>query len=233
MNTSDKIRLAKRSVARTWECDPVVFDRAGNTFLLSERRFFEVLTFGEGAVFRMDSSLYAWCREQFAETKARWTMDGENLYRIETKLREHGRRLCGEHVRYLYLDEKRTIPRPSGYQYALYQGDAVKSLYIHKQFQNALNYSDDVIAYVAYDGEEIAGIAAADDSMGEMWQIGIDITAKYRQRGLAAYLVKTLADAILAENRLPFYTTWSANIASSRVALSCGFVPVWIGYFAE
>lgn len=91
----------------------------------------------------------------------------------------------------------------------------------------------DVIAYGAFEGEQVVALAAADDYLETMWQIGIDTLPKYRGKGLATFLVQALTKEIIKQDRIPYYTTWSANLASINVALATGFRPVWVEYFAE
>jgi len=52
-------------------------------------------------------------------------------------------------------------------------------------------------------------------------------------RGLGAYITKELTLEIERRGGLPFYTTWAANIPSTRLALSIGYLPVWMGFYAE
>lgn len=103
----------------------------------------------------------------------------------------------------------------------------------YKGFDNALNYKKDVLAVAAFDGEILAGLAGADNYMDPLYQIGIDTIAEYRNKGIAAYLVSRIVEEITTQGKIPYYTTWSANLASIKVALSAGFKPVWIEYFAE
>jgi len=86
------------------------------------------------------------------------------------------------------------------------------------------------IAFTAYDGDRLVALAGADDYMGDLWQIGIDTETEYRGRGFGAYLVKELTLEIEKKGKVVFYNTWSANLGSTRLALSVGFSPVWMGY---
>jgi len=76
----------------------------------------------------------------------------------------------------------------------------------------------------------VAVAAASSDSV-TLWQIGIDVLAGYEGQGLGKYLVSELTKAILKKNIVPYYGTWSANIASRRLALACGYVPFWTEIF--
>jgi GNAT superfamily N-acetyltransferase len=233
MSKASKIELVHKQLAIEWNCDCEVFKQDNNVFLQSADSFFEIVTFGKNAVIRADSLIYKWCVEHFAEVAAQDIMDGENLYAIETKLREFGRKLVGEHVRYLYLANNRNIHKPCNYEYKLFDKSNINALYVNDVYENALNYYNDVIALGAFEENKLVALAGADDGMSNLWQIGIDTLPKYQNKGLATYLVKTLADEIEKRGALPYYTTWSPNIASTTVAINAGFFPIWVGYYAE
>ena len=233
MNKAEKIAFAKTEIARAWGCDPGVFDSDENIFIQTDDPFFEIVTFGVSAVIRADEVMLAWCREVFGSMQACDIMDGDSLYRLETKLRSSGKKLGGEHVRYLHLDPDKHVEKPGEFVFKLYIGDDVKQLYEYKNYDSALNYEQDVLALAAYHGDALVAMAGADDYAGDLWQIGIDTLPQYRKRGLGAYLVKQLAVTIEDMGKVPFYTTWSANIASGKVALGAGFCPVWMGYPSE
>lgn len=233
MSKLSKIIFAQEQLAAKWKCDCNVFKQDKNIFIQSSDSFFEMVTFGKNAVIKVDLLIYNWCLEHFSTIPAHDIMDGENLYDIETKLREFGKKLAGEHVRYIYLNNGKTVHKPYNYEYKLFDKKDMKKLYVNKNFENALNYSNDVIALGAYKGNQLVALAGADDSLPNLWQIGIDTLLEYRNNGLASYLVKTLADEIEKRGALPYYTTWSPNLASTAVALNTGFFPAWVGYYAE
>lgn len=230
MNGKKNIPFVKRRLEEIWCCETGAFDSDENVFSVSDETFFEVATFGGNAVFRGSSQIIDWCSQEFESIPACDILDGDNLYKLDTMLRSLGKKLSGEHIRYLRLFPEKRVEKPAGFTYRLHSGDEVKELYIHKGFDNALNYRSDVIALVAYDGEEIAAMAGADNNMGDLWQIGIDTLPQYRKKGLGVYLVNVLAEEIEKLGKVAFYTTWSPNIASTRVALGAGFCPVWMGY---
>lgn len=233
MNAKDTARWTKQQLATRWHCDPEALDAKENVFLEADDTFFEMNTFGANAILRGGKDMLDWCKGLTGDMQGKDIMDGDILYQIEAKLRTHGRKLSGEHVRYLHLADGHAIAQPEGFAYCWYQGNEVKALYEHKWLENALNFKQDVIAVAAFDGSSLAAAAAADDYMGDLWQIGIDTGPAYRKRGLAAYLVQALAQEIERQGKVPFYTTWPANIGSTRVALSAGFLPFWVGYPSE
>ncbi|MDU1348760.1 GNAT family N-acetyltransferase [Clostridium butanoliproducens] len=234
MDKSNKITFVQEKLALDWKCNCNVFKEEENIFIKSENHFFDMITFGKNAVIKVDPSIYNWCVELFSITPAQDIMDGDNLFAIEMKLREFGKKLAGEHTRYLYLNKNKTICRPSSFQYKFFDKTNINTLYGKKgfDFDNALNYQNDVIAFGAYKEDQLVALAGADDGMEGLWQIGIDTLPEYRNRGPACYLVKNLADEIERQGVLPYYTTWSPNIASTTVALKSGFSPVWVQYYS-
>ncbi len=154
--------------------------------------------------------------------------------KIEAKLREHGKKLAGEHVGYLHLFPEKEAVKPSGLTYEWYRGEEICRFYHYKEFDNAMTFKNrDKIAVAAYDGEQIVGMAGCDDYMDSIWQIGVDVLPKYRNNKLGAFLVKELALEIEKNEKVAYYNTWSPNIASTRLALSVGFYPTWVSYFSE
>lgn len=232
MDKKSKIQQVQRRIAQKGNYSIEVFNKPENQFIKSTDQFFEVLTFGTNAIILADESIYDWCVENLTSVEAKRIMDGEQLYKIECKLREHGKKLLGQCVRYLYLDENISINKPEGFTYKLYDIKNIEEIHQYKGFYNALNYKDDTIAIAAFDGDKLAALAGADDRLDDLWQIGIDTVTEYRNKGLGAYLVKAIADEIVKQGKLPFYTTWSANIGSTAIALKTGFFPVWVGYYA-
>ena len=237
MERKEKIAFAKKQIAEKWKCNPVVFDYKDNVFFESKDTFFEIITFGTNAVIRADESIIDWCSEKFKSVLACDIMDGDNLYELDTKLRSFGKKLGGEHVGYLHTFPEKTVKKPEGFIFRLYIRDEIKELYEknHENFDNAFSpdRERDVLAIAAYDGEAIAAIAGSDDYLGSLWQIGIDTSPLYRNRGLGVYLVKEITYEIEKHQKVAYYNTWSPNIASTKVALSAGFYPTWLSYPSE
>ena len=77
-------------------------------------------------------------------------------------------------------------------------------------------------------GDEIAAMAGASADSSLMWQIGIYVLPKYRNKGLAASLVSSLAIMIMERGIIPYYGTASSNIASQAAAYRSGFMPAWM-----
>ncbi|MFO7637517.1 MAG: hypothetical protein R6W96_09430 [Clostridia bacterium] len=228
----EKAGFLRRRMALEWGCPPDAFLSADHVFLSSPDMFFEIVSFGRNAVVRGNGDILDWCSGMFADIPPERIMDGELLYAIERKLREHGRKLAGEHIRYIHADHCGAPNIPDGYTFRLYDRDDMDMLQAFSGFDNALNRKDDVLACGAFSNDALIALAGADDRLSDCWQIGVDTLEGHRRKGLAAHLVKTLALEIEDRGFLPYYTTWGANIASAKTALRAGFFPVCVGYHA-
>lgn len=233
MNKSEKIIAVKKQLMKNWESSEDIFSSAENIILKSDKKFFEMLTFGNNAAIRADEKIYEWCKDKLQNEEAKNIMDGDILFQIEKKLREFEYALAGENVRYLYLNPNTEIVKPEGFLYKWFEKEDMPKIYENKGFDNALNYKRDVLAYGAYKNGKLVALAGADDYMNDIWQIGIDVLPDYRKSGLATYLVKALAEEIENREKITYYTTWSGNIPSTKVALNAGFYPIWVSYYAE
>ena len=231
MNKNEKILFIKQELAKICECDASAFDSDKNIFIETQNTFFQIVTFGSNAVVRADRKIIEWCSDSFASTPARFIMEADNFYLINEKLRSFGKKLGDEHIGYLHLYPERTPAKPPHFVYRRYNRENIKELYGYKEFfENALTGTDkDMLAVAAYENDIPVSVAAC-DSHWDAWQVGIDTLAEYRKRGLAGYLVKELALEIERNGKVAYYNTWSANIASTRVALGAGFYPVWVNY---
>jgi RimJ/RimL family protein N-acetyltransferase len=93
-----------------------------------------------------------------------------------------------------------------------------QSVQMHRTFRNQF-------ACVLFDGSgEPAAIAGAYDTAG-LSEIGVDVAAAHRGRGLAPVAVRAVSAAILEESRTPFYVCEVSNVRSQRTALASGFLP--------
>lgn len=61
----------------------------------------------------VDEQIYDWALEEFGDCEPEWFCEFENLYKIDRKLREYGRRLGDTHVYFLpeLLSEQENLPR--------------------------------------------------------------------------------------------------------------------------
>lgn len=230
---NDMILRVKEELAKQWNCDSKIFDGGKNIFQEDQSKFFQMCTFGKNIYIRGNKEICEWAESKFASDEAKYIMNYDSLFQIEYKLREYGKRLRGEHIRFLYGGSVQVEEPQIGCSFKTFEQGDMPKLFRWKDFNNALNYNSDVIAIGAFDGDKLVALAGADNNMEPLWQIGIDTIPEYRQKGIAVYIVNRLAREIVAKGKIPFYTTWSANIASCRVALSAGLFPGWLEYYSE
>jgi len=234
MDKREKILSVKKQLSESWKCDIAAFDSTQNIFLETQDTFFQMITFGQNVVMRVDKLMVEWCYEKFNSTPANLIMDSDNFYLINDKLRYFGKKLGEENTRYLHLFPEKTVEKPAHFDYKMYNQHTIEDIYKHKGFDNALDYNNELFAIAAYDGETIAAVGGVDNNLGGLiWQIGIDTVLKYRNQGLGVYLVKELAIEIERHKKIACYTTWNGNLASTRLALHAGFSPVWIEYSSD
>lgn len=233
MNKKEKLKKLIEDAAKKMECCPEDFYKSSPLFVYSDQDFM-MKSFGSNIVMRGSKALIDWCKDRFENQSPEDIMDGNNLYMIENKLREHQQKLSGQHVCYLYLEQK-NIVKPQGFDYRLFEREELKLLYHYKEYDNALCFDDtvDAIAHGAFYKGQCIALAAADDRNKDIFQIGIDTGKAYRKQGLGAYLVNELAKIIIKRGKQAIYTTWGANLASSNIAVKTGFMPVMVYYYAQ
>ena len=178
--------------------------------------------------------MIAWCREKFENTLPQDIMSAANQYLIDTKLREeYGLCLHSQDVRYLHLNPEMTAKKPEGFAYKLFVGDEIGKLGIIRAPFTAPDPGIDTMAFAAFDGDRLVSLCCAQIDGPPLWSLFLDTSPEYMGRGLGAYITKELTLEIERRGGLPFYTTWAANIPSTRLALSIGYLPVWMGFYAE
>lgn len=131
---------------------------------------------------------------------------------------------------YWLPDVSRLEKRPCPLETRLLTPEDFRDLYI-PAWGNALcadRKELDVLGVGAYDGSQLAALAACSADCDSMWQIGIDVLPAYRGRGIATALVTRLTREILARGKVPFYCCAWSNVASARTAFRSGFLPAWV-----
>ncbi len=123
---------------------------------------------------------------------------------------------------------------PLNYEGEYLWGRDILSLTGLTGFENSLAFDQNgatsaKAVYVAKDNHKIIGIAgASESSINNVWEIGIDVMAEYRNAGLGTYLVMGLTKELLARNIVPFYSASTTNIGSQIIASRCGYIPSWV-----
>lgn len=145
-----------------------------------------------------------------------------------------GRKIWGPQLKYV-ATEVSPVPVPPHYSLEICE-HGLDSILASRCFSHAVTYHrkrPNVLAAIARHEEKIVGAAGATEDSEHMWQVGIDVVPSHRGRGLAACLVSNLTAAILEKGKIPYYSTVPSNIASQRVAATCGYKPMWVEAYAS
>jgi hypothetical protein len=205
-----------------------------------------IVTMGDGVVVSCDAARLAWARAELGHLDRNQLFTAALTARIAARVAADGQMLAGPDLRFVCDDEHlRPAPAPDGVEIEVVDGLAVADLYRHHGFRHALSYltgsprPDMLAALARADGaaasatDGIVGVAGASADCDEMWQIGVDVVAGQRGRGIGRAVVGRLTAEVLARGRLPYYSTVVSNLRSSRLALGLGYRLAWVELYAR
>lgn len=122
------------------------------------------------------------------------------------------------------------------YVFKLFDGNT-KDIELSSGFENAITFENEKcvsdIAYCAYDGDKIIGVAGADRVNDDIWEVGIEVLPEYRKDGLATILTNNLTLEILNKGIVPIWCASSTNIGSQAVANKSNYIPLWFETFGD
>ena len=235
-------KIVKEQLALECNCSPNDFDKKENILVtpgFSEKRrkfsdkpfFFKMLTMGENAVISADERLHDWLREFINDKAGHWLFEHTKLRVIDRYLESFGKQLFETH--HMFLPDGEAKPKNADVPLKCFEREELRPFYEGKQFPNALceefdSERPDMLAIAAFDGDKIIAMAGCSADTPLLWQIGIDVKAEYRGKGIGAFLVSKLRDEVFTRGKIPYYGTSLSNIYSQRIALSCAFFPAWI-----
>lgn len=197
-----------------------------------EPSFFKAAVMGRGAVITAASEMLEFASELALKYSGTELFDEARKWLINRKLAEFNKAIAFNSIFYLPVTPYKYTAR-DGFNLRFYEEDEiVRELYSVKGFDNALMYNadklrHDVLAVCAVNGGKIVGMAGASNDSMRLWQIGIDVIPEYRNMGIGTELVAALTQAVFMRGAVPYYSTWSGNIASQNTARRAGYYPVW------
>jgi len=209
----------------------------GRRHFKEEEDFFKIATMGRGAVVSVNSAIMEFASKLAKNHEGIFLFDGKGIFSINKELEKHNKTIGIISQFYLPVTPYKQI-KADGFRLKTYEYDEIHSeLYRLKGFSNAIMYEDkgerrDVLAVCAVNGNSVVGMAGASSDSERFWQIGIDVLPEYRGMGIAAALVSALTVEVFMRGAIPYYGTWSGNIASQNVARKCGYYPAWSEMFA-
>lgn len=232
MNKQEMMSIVYNQLAIDYNCKPEDFNKDGAIFTIAEKQTgrrempfvtprLEVITMGKSTIVNVSKNIMSYAKRK---------LEGKSSYDILTSKIVYG-------INPYYLPDIENLKEieNNSFQFELIDKN-IQSLYVNKYFHNALQYNVDskrpeVLAAVAYDKNNLVGIACASADSKAMWQIGVDVLSNYRGNGIAVKLVNMLTIETINRGIVPYYTTDCANINSQKVAIKSGYIPAWAHSF--
>lgn len=204
----------------------------GRRVFREEADFFKAATMGCCTVASVSREMLDFTRELLSKCSGAELFEQKKLWVINRKLSEFNKVIAVNSIFYLPSTPYRYISA-DGFRLKFYEESEIAAeLYPIKGFNNAIMYAPkgerrDVLAVCAFNGRRIVGMAGASSDSPRFWQIGVDVLPEYRGMGIASEIVSALTQAVFMHGAVPYYSTWSGNIASQKTALKSGYYPVW------
>lgn len=204
----------------------------GRRIFRAEPDFFKVGTMGNGTVITAASEMLDFANELAEKYGGAEIFELTKIREINEQLAKYNKAIAFNSIFYLPLTPYEYVPSGK-FQMKFYEKpEIISELYHVKGFNNALMYNStkprhDVLAVCAFDNGQIIGMAGASNDSQRFWQIGIDVLPEYRGMGIATELVSSLTKSVFEHDAIPYYSTWSGNIASQNTARKAGYYPVW------
>ena len=232
MNKQEMMSIVYNQLAIDYNCKPEDFNKDGVIFTIAEKQTgrrempfvtprLEVITMGKSTIVNVSKNIMSYAKRK---------LECKSSYDILTSKIVYG-------VNPYYLPDIENLKEieNNSFRFELIDKN-IQSLYVNKYFHNALQYNVDskrpeVLAAVAYDKNNLVGIACASADSKAMWQIGVDVLSNYRGNGIAVKLVNMLTIETINRGIVPYYATDCANINSQKVAIKSGYIPAWTHSF--
>lgn len=248
MNRNELYERLYRLLAAENNCCPEDFTTVKTTLttpVLSEKgrkfsrepSFFRLASTGMSTVISADERIHGELEKLISTaSEPRRLLEHNCLRQIDKILEPYGRQLTATYHMRLPIGEMTKITHSLKLEWR--EEGGFSEFYGTGEFPNALNITEnpdrpDVLAVMALENGRIIGMAGCSADAPDWWQIGIDVKPEYRSRGIGAALVAELRDEIFRRGKIPYYGTGLSNIHSQRIALKCGFLPVWIDLDSE
>jgi GNAT superfamily N-acetyltransferase len=247
---STALGIVRRTLAADCACEEASFARDGVVVteareVAGRRRFpvraqeFKMVTMGRGVVITCNADRMAWASEHLSRRNSDNLFSIATLALIAAFVDRDRQYLAGPDLKFLCAgDTFRSAPAPAPISIELVTRVRIADAYAYPGFQHALGYQldsarPDMLAALAWHDGRVVGMAGASADSDQLWQIGIDVRPEVQNRGIGKALVSRVTEAILAEGKLPYYSTWASNIRSSNVALGLGYWLAWTEVYAR
>lgn len=193
--------------------------------------FLQMVTVGRATVIMADECLHEFLRGWVKDIDGHHLFEIDNLTKLNEELKQYGYQINPTHHMFLPCREVREDER---FRVKCFYDSEISQFYGDPRFTHAIAYPEpfpirpDRIVVIAYDGDNIMGMAGCSEDAPHWQQIGIDVLPEYRSKGVGSYLVTLLKNKIIEMGDVPFYGTGLANIHSQNIAVKSGFKPAWV-----
>ncbi len=228
-------------LAVDYNCEPSDFRSAENIITIpawndgrrnySPDIFFQMATCGVNTVIMADECLHEFLHEWSKAVEGHHLFEYESLLLLGEELKRYGYQLDPTHHMFLPCREVRVEER---FRVEWLYDNEISRFYGDTRFPNAIAYPEpcpirpDRIVVIAYDGDNIMGMAGCSEDAPHWQQIGVDVLPEYRSKEVGSYLVTLLKNKVTEMGDIPFYGTGAANVHSQNIAIKSGFKPVWV-----
>lgn len=198
--------------------------------------FLQMVTLGTNTVLTADECLHNFLREWASNVEGHRLFEFDNLAELNDKLKKYGYHMNPTHHMFLPC---RNVKAEANFQVKWFYNGEIDQFYGDTRFPNAIAFPTpcpvrpDRIVVIAYDGNNIMGMAGCSEDAPHWQQIGIDVLPEYRSKGVGTCLVTMLKNKIMDMGDIPFYGTAAANIQSQSIACKSGFKLAWVETEAE
>ncbi|MGI5899007.1 MAG: GNAT family N-acetyltransferase [Christensenellales bacterium] len=240
MTNADILDIAMRQSAVDSNCLAEDFTARENKIVLSKqnpgaRQYLELpflcdlTSYGSNIVASVSPEFEDITREYIGKYPVEHCFETPSIHALTDKLLPLGASVCFM-AEYFLPDIGALKALDCPYQLRLLQPEDLSPFYLPR-WKNALSMERrelDMLAYGAFDGGDLIGLAGCSADCGSMWQIGIDVLEGHRGRGVASCLTSRLALELLGREIAPFYCCAWSNLGSVRNAIKSGFRPAWV-----
>lgn len=195
---------------------------------------FKMAVYNEKLLVMAEERLLEWFKEEFKGKSGVWISEPETLVCIHEKLKTCGQVLADAH--HYYIPSENKVEMSKRFEVVWYDRQEILQFKGDKRFNEAFLFDEeipDMLAVSAVEDGKILGMAGATRDCENMWQFGVNVTEEGRGMGVGSYVVALLKERVLAEGRVPLYSTVESHIKSQKVAFQAGFEPAFYEIFSR
>lgn len=240
LTNQDILKIAIEQSAIDNNCDVSDFFKKGNIITISKdnplaRKYLKLphicnlVSYGDNIVATVDEKYKDIVENYITKYQIEHCFETPNMHVLNDAFQSYGAKICFM-AEYFLPDMRVLHALPCDFELKVLTKKDFADLY-NGQWNNALckeRKQLDVLGIGAFDNGNLIGLAACSADCDTMWQIGVDVLPKYRQKGIASALTSRLAIEIINRGKVPFYCCAWSNIKSVRNAIRSGFRPAWV-----